>query len=92
MQNARPDMILLDLFMPVMDGTEVIARMKGDAALRSIPIIAITGGVMDPDKNSILEGFGIPSLAKPWREDDLFDRIEAAFVGRSRQESIEGHG
>jgi two-component system, cell cycle response regulator DivK len=40
--NQRPDLILMDFQLPVMDGYEATRRIKADAALRSIPIIAVT--------------------------------------------------
>jgi two-component system, cell cycle response regulator DivK len=40
--NQRPDLILMDIQLPVMDGYEATRRIKADAALRSIPIIAVT--------------------------------------------------
>jgi PAS domain S-box-containing protein len=80
-ERRRPDVLLLDLFMPVMDGEEVILRMKSDERLRGIPILVVTGGVADRAKHEILEGFGIPTIEVPWSEERLFDRIEGALGG-----------
>ena len=43
MQNLRPDLILLDLMMPEMDGFQVLEALRGQAATRAIPVIVITG-------------------------------------------------
>jgi two-component system, cell cycle response regulator len=40
--REKPDVIILDVTMPVMDGTEMLSRMKSTAALRSIPVIMFT--------------------------------------------------
>ena len=43
--KQRPDLILMDIQLPIMDGYEATRRIKADAALRSIPIIAAGGGL-----------------------------------------------
>ena len=45
MRHAAPDLVLLDLVMPGLDGYELLRIKRGDARLRSIPVIAITGQV-----------------------------------------------
>ena len=42
MAKQRPDLILMDMQLPIMDGYEATRRIKADPALRSIPIIAVT--------------------------------------------------
>ena len=42
MRREKPDLVLLDLMMPDMDGAEVLLRKKQDAAIRDIPVIALT--------------------------------------------------
>ena len=79
--REKPDMAILDLFMPVMDGEEVVFFMKAEPSLRRVPILIITGGALDRAKYEVLQGFGIPALAKPWHGDELLDRVESAFVG-----------
>lgn len=46
----RPDIVLMDLGLPVLDGWSAIRTLKGDAATRKIPIIALTGHVMAADE------------------------------------------
>jgi PAS domain S-box-containing protein len=91
-QRQRPDVLLLDLFMPVMDGEEVILRMKSDEGLRGVPILVVTGGVADRAKHEILEGFGIPTIEVPWSEERLFDRIEGALVGTGWRQGPDSTG
>jgi len=45
----RPDLILLDLNLPKKDGREVLAEIKGDAALRSVPVVVLTTSQADED-------------------------------------------
>jgi len=46
---ARPDLILLDLNLPRKDGREVLAELKADVSLRSIPVVVLTTSQADPD-------------------------------------------
>jgi len=47
--GSRPDLILLDLNLPRKDGREVLAEVKGDAALRSIPVVVLTTSKAEED-------------------------------------------
>ena len=81
LETDRPDVIITDLVMPVLDGIAMIAEIKAHPSWRHIPIIAVTGGDLDRTKREILEGFAIPALAKPWRQEQLLDLIEATVFG-----------
>jgi len=52
---SSPDLILMDMSLPVVDGWEATRRMKADATLRSIPIIALTAHAMANDRDKALE-------------------------------------
>ncbi|HYO52402.1 response regulator [Archangium sp.] len=67
-----PDLILLDLMMPVMDGQEMLRRLKEDTALRSIPVVVMSAGRVS---KSELQGSHF--LAKPFELDDLLDTVAA---------------
>jgi CheY-like chemotaxis protein len=68
----RPDLILLDLMMPVMDGQEMLRRLKDDPALRPIPVVVMSAGRVT---KSELQGSRF--LAKPFELDDLLKTVEA---------------
>ncbi len=53
--TARPDLILLDISLPGMDGFEVVRRLKDNLATREIPVIALTARAMKGDRDAILE-------------------------------------
>jgi signal transduction histidine kinase len=79
--QQRTDAAILDLNMPVMDGIETIRAMKADAQLRRIPVVVVTGGELGGSRFDVLQSYGIPALAKPWKEDELLDTVEAVMTG-----------
>lgn len=80
--ELHPDLLVLDLLVPGVEGVEIIARMKSDTDLRRIPILVITGAQIDETRREILDGFDIPALAKPWKQADLLNRLEEVAIGR----------
>ncbi|HEX8821446.1 MAG TPA: response regulator [Archangium sp.] len=70
--EARPDLILLDLMMPVMDGQEMLRRLKESPDLRSIPVVVMSAGRVT---KSELQGSRF--LAKPFELDDLLNTVTA---------------
>jgi two-component system cell cycle response regulator DivK len=72
-----PDVILLDISLPEMDGTEVLAWLRGRDDLRSVPVIALTAHAMAGDREKYLSiGFN-EYVTKPILDEDLLiDAIE----------------
>jgi chemotaxis family two-component system response regulator Rcp1 len=71
---TRPDLILLDLNLPKMDGREVLARIKADATLKSIPVVILTTSASQTD---IVESYKLQAncyLSKPV-ELDAFESL-----------------
>lgn len=81
-----PDLILLDIMMPGMDGYEVTRRLKNDPTLKGIPIIIITalGGV--DDKMKALEAGADEFLNKPVQRVELLSRIQSLILARQLEE------
>jgi len=79
-ETTRPDLILLDIMMPDMSGTEVAEELLMDARTKNIPIIFMTAVVR---KNEVESEAGLMGgrefIAKPVGKEELIDRIEATL-------------
>ena len=73
--KQRPDLILMDIQLPVMDGYEATRRIKADPALRSIPIIAITSYALGEDEKRARAAGCDDFVAKPYSPRDLLAKI-----------------
>ena len=80
-ERERPDLILMDLSLPVIDGWEATRRLKADAGLRHIPIIALTAHAMSGDEAKAKAAGCDDYLSKPVDEDLLFTKLQT-FLGR----------
>jgi two-component system cell cycle response regulator DivK len=81
-EHERPDLILMDLALPVIDGWEATRRIRAHAALRAIPIIALSAHAMRGDKERALQSGCDDYLSKPLDEDLLFAKL-ARFLGQA---------
>jgi two-component system cell cycle response regulator DivK len=82
-RRERPDIILLDLSLPVIDGWEVTRRLKDDPALRQIPVIALTAHAMSGDEDKARASGCDDYLSKPIDEDLLFAKL-ARYLNTGR--------
>ena len=86
LQEHVPDVILLDIEMPRMDGYEVAARVRNDPRLAEVPIIMITSRAGDKHRARAIE-LGVDDyLGKPYQESQLLDAIEPLVLARRRQQ------
>ena len=77
----RPDLILMDMSLPVIDGWEATRRIKAAAATRAIPVIALTASAMPDERESILsQGFD-GYISKPIDADWLDKTITETLYG-----------
>ena len=75
--SPRPDLILLDLNLPLMDGREVLAQIKADDLLKTIPTVILTTSTADAD---ILRSYQLQAncyLSKPVRLDEFEDLVKS---------------
>ena len=74
-EREHPDLILMDLSLPVVDGWEATRRIKANAILRNIPIIALTAHAMKGDAEKARACGCDDYLSKPLDEDLLFEKL-----------------
>lgn len=74
-EQERPNLILMDLSLPVMDGWEATRRLKANDDLRSIPVIALTAHAMKGDEEKALDAGCEDYVVKPLDEDELIAKI-----------------
>ena len=83
LKTARPDLILMDINMPDMDGYTLTARIKSLPGFERIPILALTANVMRGDKEKTLEAGCDGYIQKPLDIDQLTREIEKFLSRRS---------
>ncbi|GEC97318.1 hypothetical protein ZRA01_33910 [Zoogloea ramigera] len=86
--EPRPDLILLDVMMPEMDGYEVIQRLQGNEATRDIPVIFVTARVNDEDEQHGLSLGAADYITKPLRPSILLARIRNHLKLKQAQDAL----
>ncbi len=80
-RSERPDLILMDMSLPVIDGWEATRRIKADADISAIPVLALTAHAMRGDEEKARACGCDDYLTKPIDEDLLFERIDHHLGG-----------
>lgn len=88
LQEHVPDVILLDIEMPRMDGYELATQVRSDARLADIPIVMITSRVSDKHRARAIEIGVNDYLGKPYQENQLLDAIEPLVNARRRKQAV----
>lgn len=80
LESDRPNLILMDLTMPQMDGWEATRRIKSDPRLSHIPVVAVTSHAVETDLNLALDAGCADYLIKPYDYQALLDKVRDHLV------------
>ena len=85
-RKEHPDLILLDLMMPDMDGWEVYQKMKADEAIKNIPVVVVTARAQSIDKVLGLHIAKVDDyISKPFTPQELLNSVDNVF---SRKKNV----
>lgn len=88
-QAERPDLILIDLSMPQLDGWEVLSELRAQEGTRQIPCVAVTASVEGARGRSLEGGFDA-YLPKPFRRTELIETVERLLTPRREDAATSG--
>ena len=88
-QKAQPDLILLDITMPKMDGIEVCQQLKKQETTKKIPIIFITALSSTSDKLTAFDAGGVDYITKPFVQAEVLARINVHLTLKKALERLE---
>ena len=86
----KPDLILMDIQLPVMDGIEATKILKSDPETKNIPILALTSYAMKGDREKILQAGCDDYLAKPVDVQEFLAKVARYFPTHIKQKSVSG--
>ena len=87
-QKAAPDLILLDVQMPGLDGYAVCRQLKADAQTRAIPVIFISALDDVLDKVEAFQVGGVDYITKPFQNEEVLARVENQLALHQQREAI----
>jgi two-component system, cell cycle response regulator DivK len=91
-RSCRPDLILLDLLLPDLDGLEVMKALKEDAMTRQIPVVALTAFAMEGDRERALQAGCDGYITKPIDTRRFPAAVRRFLVGKRGKGVGRGHG
>jgi CheY-like chemotaxis protein len=82
LNTKAPDAIILDIFMPEMDGFKILEKLREDPLLRHIPVLVVSGGGLTNEQLKQLNDFGQRLITKSaLKEGELISIVEEALSG-----------
>ncbi|HNT74846.1 MAG TPA: hybrid sensor histidine kinase/response regulator [Anaerolineae bacterium] len=88
-QRWQPDLILLDVMMPEMDGYTLCQRLKADARTARIPVIFLSALTEAPDKLKGFNAGGVDYITKPFKLQEVLARVETHLALQTLQRQVE---
>lgn len=86
-KKVRPNLVLLDIMMPGMDGFAVLEHIKSDEAVCDTPVIFITSLSEEGDKDKGLSAGAVDYITKPFKREDVLARVKNHLTGKGIEET-----
>ena len=86
-RTEKPDLILLDLLLPKVDGFEVCHTLKNDDDTKDIPVVVLTAKAAEEDRKKAMDQGADAYMTKPFRPQELWDEIKR-FLPEGKEEEI----
>ena len=83
-KTTLPDIILMDLGLPIIDGWEATRQLRADPSTRHIPIIAVSAHSMDHERESALKAGANDFVSKPIKLSELLEKLEYFLNNKDR--------
>jgi DNA-binding response OmpR family regulator len=83
-RNERPDLVVLDLMMPVMSGLEACRAIKAEPGLADVPVVLLTARAQNTDVDAGLSVGADAYVTKPFSPKELAARVESLLAGSAR--------
>jgi two-component system cell cycle response regulator DivK len=83
-RERKPDLILMDIQLPGMNGIEAIGVLRADSATAAIPVVAVTASVMPQDRNKITEAGFNAYVGKPINLKEFLDTVRNMLESRPK--------
>ena len=77
-RSQHPDIVLLDVMMPAMDGFEVLASLKAEVDTASVPVIMVTAKAQKQDQAEAMKRGAMGHVTKPWVAGEIEAKVAAA--------------
>ena len=74
-KSEKPDLIILDVMMPKMDGFEAAKKIKSDAATKSVPILMLSSKAQFEDKMKGIDSGAMDYITKPFDKEELLEKV-----------------
>ncbi len=83
--SFMPDLVLLDVMMPGLDGPATLARMRSDTSLSGIPVVFMTAKALPQEVDRFMSLGAVGVISKPFDPMQLATRVQAIWAGVSRR-------
>ncbi|MFP4379308.1 MAG: PleD family two-component system response regulator [Candidatus Sumerlaeia bacterium] len=81
-RESKPDLVLMDIMMPLIDGIEVVRQMKADDAIKDIPVIMLTAAAKSDMVDKAIQAGAVDYIQKPFEPEQVQGVIEKTLMSK----------